>query len=304
MADKKISQLTEKETLVGNDVITILDSEDSNANKKAKVSAVDTLVSTYTGTAPIDITSKVVSIATADATTTGALSSTDWGTFNGKQDVITASAPLDLTSNTLTIATADTSTNGALTSTDWNTFNGKQDAITASAPLDLTSNTLTIATADTSTNGALTSTDWNTFNGKQDVITASAPLDLTSNTLTIATADTNTSGAISSTDWNTFNGKAAIQTVTNDTSSTTATLELDANKLYVFETALTALTISSIPSGTYETEIQFTTDTGFTFTDNALTNKWLGVDAPTFEANKTYIIAIKNGYAVLGKVGA
>jgi nicotinamide mononucleotide (NMN) deamidase PncC len=300
----KISALSEKQTLVGNDVITILDSEDSNANKKAKVSAVDTLVSTYTGTAPIDITSKVVSIATANTNTSGALTSTDWNTFNGKQDVITASAPLDLTSNTLTIATADASTTGALSSTDWGTFNGKQDAITASAPLDLTSNTLTIATADASTTGALSSTDWGTFNGKQDAITASAPLDLTSNTLTIATADTNTSGAISSTDWNTFNSKANAQEVIADAENTTAILELASNTLYTFSEPLTALTISSIPSGTYETEIQFTADTGFTFTDNALTNKWLGVDAPTFEDGSSYVIAIKNGYGVCAKVGA
>ena len=60
----------------------------------------------------------------------------------------------------------------------------------------------------------------------------------------------------------------------------------------------------SIPTGTYETEIQFTTDTGFTFTDNALTNKWLGVDAPTFEDGSSYVIAVKNGYAVCAKVGA
>ena len=180
MADQKISQLTEKQTLVGNDIITILDSEDSNANKKAKVSAV-TALSTYIATTPIDITSNVVSISTAS---------------------------------------------------------------------------------------------------------------------------TNTNGALTSTDWNTFNGKASAQAVVADTSSTTATLALASNTLYTFATALTALTISSIPTGTYETEIQFTTGSSFTFTATDFANRWIGIDSPTFEANKTYIIAIKNGYAVLGKVGA
>ena len=222
MADQKISQLTEKQTLVGNDIITILDSEDSNANKKAKVSAVDTLVSTYTGTAPIDITSKVVSIATAN----------------------------------------------------------------------------------TNTNGALTSTDWNTFNGKQDAITASAPLDLTSNTLTIATADATTTGALSSTDWSTFNSKANAQQVIADTENTTATLTLASNTLYTFSEPLTSLTISSLASGTFENEIQFTAGEEFTLTAEALAGKWLGFDEPTFTEGKTYIIKIKNGYGITYKVGA
>ena len=76
MADQKISQLTEKATLVGNDIITILDSQNGNTNKKAKVSAV-TALSTYTATSPIDITSNVVSISTASTNTNGALTSTD-----------------------------------------------------------------------------------------------------------------------------------------------------------------------------------------------------------------------------------
>lgn len=181
MVDQKISQLTEKQTLVGNDVITILDSEDNNTNKKAKVSAVNTLVSTYTGTAPINITGKVVSIATADATTTGALSSTDWSTFNAK---------------------------------------------------------------------------------------------------------------------------AGAQQVIADTENTTATLELASNTLYTFSEPLTALTISSLASGTYENEIQFIADEEFTLTAEALTGKWLGVDEPTFTAGETYIIKIKNGYAISYKVGA
>lgn len=179
MADQKISQLTEKATLVGNDIITILDSENGNANKKAKVSAV-TALSTYTATSPIDITSNVVSISTAS----------------------------------------------------------------------------------TSTNGALTSTDWNTFNGK-----------------------------------------AAVQQVVNK-SVTTDSLALASNTVYKYSNALTSLTITSIPSDTYEVELQFTTDSSFTFTATPLANKWIGVASPTFDANTSYVIAIKNGYAVLGKVGA
>ena len=176
MADQKISQLTEKATLVGNDIITILDSQNGNANKKAKVSAV-TALSTYTATSPIDITSNVVSISTAS---------------------------------------------------------------------------------------------------------------------------TNTNGALTSTDWNTFNGKATVQQVVNKT-VTTDSLALASNTVYKYSNALTALTISSIPNDTYETEIQFTTGSGFTFTDNALTNKWIG-GAPTFEDSKSYVIVVKNGLGAWGEI--
>lgn len=190
MADQKISQLTEKTTLVGNDVITILDSEASNANKKAKISAV-TALSTYTASAPLDITNKAISIAQSD---------------------------------------------------------------------------------------------------------------------------TSTDGYLSSTDWNKFNQKAVYQTLSEDTTSTTASLAVDNvnfyNKLYRYTQPLTELTLSGAPIETtassyrYETEIQFTTGATFTFTASGFANRWIGIDAPTFDVSTTYVIAIKNGYAVLGKVGA
>jgi hypothetical protein len=74
----------------------------------------------------------------ATAFNTGLLSSTDWNTFNNKQNAL---------------SNASTSTHGILTSTDWNTFNNKQNAL---------------SNASTSTNGILTSTDWNTFNNKSN----------------------------------------------------------------------------------------------------------------------------------------
>lgn len=190
MADQKISQLTEKTTLVADDVITILDSQNNNANKKAKISAV-TALSTYTASAPIDITNKIVSIPQADNDTDGYLSAANWVTFNSK---------------------------------------------------------------------------------------------------------------------------ANTQSLVEDTSSTIPSLAVNTsgfyNKLYRYTEPLTSLTLNGAPIETtgstyrYETEIQFTTGSSFTFTADGLVGKWIGIDAPSFDANTDYIIAIKNGYAVLGKVGA
>ena len=57
-------------------------------------------------------------LPTASASNRGALSSTDWSTFNGKQNALPA---------------ATTSVDGYLTATDWNTFNNKGYAINLGA---------------------------------------------------------------------------------------------------------------------------------------------------------------------------
>lgn len=58
MTDLKISQLQEKTSLVGNDVITILDSEDSNHNKKAKSDVINAYVFGETSTNVQGLTAK------------------------------------------------------------------------------------------------------------------------------------------------------------------------------------------------------------------------------------------------------
>lgn len=234
MADAKISQLTEKQTLANDDLLVIVS---SNNNYKLKGSTVKTYA-------------------------------------QGGLATVATSGDYDDLTNKPAIPTVN---NATLTVTQNGTSAG---TFTANASSDVT-----IAITETVQN-------------------ASSPLSISSNTISIATASTSGAGALSSTDWDTFNGKANTQSVVADTTNTTATLALSSNTLYTFSEPLTALTISSIPTGTYETEIQFTTDTGFTFTDNALTNKWLGVDAPTFEDGSSYVIAVKNGYAVSAKVGA
>lgn len=74
--------------------------------------------------------SGTVGITQATSTTSGYLSSTDWSTFNGKQNALSVNAPLTLVGSTLSITQSTTSTNGYLSSIDWNTFNNKQATIT------------------------------------------------------------------------------------------------------------------------------------------------------------------------------
>ena len=82
-------------------------------------------------------------LGTASATTTGALTSTDWSTFNAKQPAgsyalqsltLTATSPItgggDLSTNrSFGCQAASGSQAGCLSSTDWTTFNSKQAAL-------------------------------------------------------------------------------------------------------------------------------------------------------------------------------
>ena len=158
-----------------------------------------------------------LNIPVASASNTGKLSSTDWTTFNSKEDALTKGDLTETTSSVLTItggtnavigsgttiavSQATTSTNGYLSSTDWNTFNNKQNALTFGDLTETTSSILTItggtgsvigsgttiavAQANASTSGFLSSTDWNTFNNK------------TSNTGTVTSVGISSGGGLS-----------------------------------------------------------------------------------------------------------
>ena len=74
-----------------------------------------------------------LNVPTASATNRGALSSTDWSTFNNKVTSVSATAPITSTGGTtptIAIPVASASANGYLSSTDWSTFNGKAPAFT------------------------------------------------------------------------------------------------------------------------------------------------------------------------------
>jgi hypothetical protein len=126
-------------------------------------------------------------VPTASATNRGALSSTDWTTFNSKEPALTKGNLTEATSAILTItggtgavigtgtsiqvAQSGVSTSGFLSSTDWTTFNSKQSALTFSVPLVNTSGTVSIPAATSLVDGYLSATDFATFNGKQNAIT-------------------------------------------------------------------------------------------------------------------------------------
>lgn len=81
-------------------------------------------------------------LGAASASQDGYLTSTDWSTFNSKENTLTFSSPLSRTTNTISIPVATSSVNGYLSSTDWTTFNSKQSALTNPITGTGTTNTL------------------------------------------------------------------------------------------------------------------------------------------------------------------
>ncbi len=91
----------------------------SAANFRSDIGAGSVTTVTVAAGTPLSIqnntTTPEISMAAASGSVNGYLSSTDWTTFNGKQNAL---------------GNASASVSGILTSTDWFTFNSKQNALT------------------------------------------------------------------------------------------------------------------------------------------------------------------------------
>jgi hypothetical protein len=118
----------------------------ANTNVAANTAARHNAVTLGTANG-LSLSTQVLSLGLASTSTTGALSSTDWNTFNNKTSntgtvtsvglssatsgVTIGSTPITTSGTiTLAIATASGSAQGLLSSTDWTTFNNKQNALT------------------------------------------------------------------------------------------------------------------------------------------------------------------------------
>jgi len=140
----------------------------SNTLNIPQYQAAGTYVTSVTGTSPIVSsggTTPAISIPAATSSVNGYLSSTDWGTFNGKESVLTFSSPLVRSTNTISIPVATTSVNGYLSSTDWTTFNNKVSTAALSGYLPLTGGTLTGALGGTSASFSSSVTAGSTSSG-------------------------------------------------------------------------------------------------------------------------------------------
>jgi hypothetical protein len=188
------------------------------------VGTVTSVSSLTLGTTGTDLNSSVTNSTTtpvitlnvpnASATNRGALTSSDWSLFNGKENALTFSAPLSRSVNTISIPAATTSVSGHLTSTDWNTFNNKQNTISfgaiGSTPnangASIASSVITLQPANASFGGIVT-TGTQTFSGLKTFSTSPQITTVTASTSNYRLATRNqTSGALEEIDLGTING--------------------------------------------------------------------------------------------------
>jgi hypothetical protein len=158
----------------------------------------------------LSLSTQALSLGLASTSATGALSSTDWNTFNLKQAALTLTTTGTSGAATLVGATLNIPNYNSMvypsagialsTGTAWGTSITDNSAnwntaytnriTSATAPLSIISNVIAMSEATGSVDGYLSRFDWTTFNNKQATITltttgTSGAATFTSNTLNI-----------------------------------------------------------------------------------------------------------------------
>ena len=140
-----ISIPTNKSALVvwnGSDFVTAVSPSSSGTVTSVAALTLGTSGTDVSSTVANGTTTPVITLnlPTASATNRGALSSTDWSTFNGKQAAL---------------GTASASVSGILSSTDWSTFNGKLATAGGTMTGNLTLDAYTEKVATLATSGTI-----------------------------------------------------------------------------------------------------------------------------------------------------
>ena len=115
----------------------------------------------------LSLSTQQLSLALASGSTTGALSSTDWTTFNSKQAALNGTGFVKISGTTISY---DNSTY-YLASNPSNYITLTSLSGTSPISYNNTTGAISISQASGTTNGYLSSTDWNTFNNKQNALT-------------------------------------------------------------------------------------------------------------------------------------
>jgi len=202
-------------------------------NGSTAVTIANTGVLSVTGTAPVVSSggqNPAISMAAANTTTNGYLTSTDWNTFNGKGSgsvtSVAATVPAFLsvsgspitTSGTLAFTYSGTALPVANGGTGQISYTDGQLLIGNTTGNTLTKTTLTAGTGISITNGAGSISIASSVTPVTSV-TGTAPVVSSGGTtpaISMAAATTSVNGYLTSTDWTTFNGKqAALVSGTN-----------------------------------------------------------------------------------------
>lgn len=157
---------------------TTFNSKEPALTKGNLTEATSAVLTITGGTNAVIGTGTTIQVAQSGASTSGFLSSTDWNTFNGKQNAITltttgSTGAATLIGATLNIPNYADQFVGTVTSVAALTL-GTTGTDLSSTVINGTTTpviTLQVPTASATNRGALSSADWTTFNSKQAAIT-------------------------------------------------------------------------------------------------------------------------------------
>ena len=303
---------------------TITNSSPSSGGTVTSVAALtlgtsgsDLSSSVATGTTTPVIT---LNVPSASASNRGALTSTDWSTFNSKGSGSVTSVGMSLPTG-LSISGSPITTSGTLAvsltsgyfipttteQTNWNTAYSNR-ITSANTPLSISSNTVSISQANGSTSGYLSSTDWTTFNNKQSGTVTSVALSVPTG-LSISGSPITTSGTLAltltsgyvipttteETNWNTAYTNR-ITSLTTTGSNGAATLVSNTLNIPTYINSWRTMTPSSSASGRY-----YTTPCGSQAQASVVNiNTGVGMWGIPFPVGDTAVTATKIGMATDG----
>ena len=191
----------------------------------------------------LSLSTQALSLALASTSATGALSSTDWNTFNLKQAALNGTGFVKATGTTISYDNSTYALDSAVVhNTGTETIGGLKTftLVPSSTTYSITNGLTSTGTVDKIAGGLsgtgdivwLTSARVLAFIGLSSAVTSvTASLPLSSSggatpNITISQATTSANGYLSSTDWNTFNGKQAALTIGNITSADTSIMTI------------------------------------------------------------------------------
>ena len=179
----------------------------------------------------LNITGSTLTIGLSSSSNTGALSNTDWSTFNSKQPAgsyitaltgdATASGPGSAVLTLATVATPGTYTSVSVNAKGLVTAGTSPSivaSVTASAPIT--------SSGGTAPNIAITGSSLTEATSSVLTITGGSASQLTATTIQVAQAGASTSGYLPTTDWNTFNNKQSTLTFSDSLVNSGGTVTL------------------------------------------------------------------------------
>jgi hypothetical protein len=179
---------------------------DVAANTAARHSAVT--LGTANG---LSLSTQALSLALASTSATGALSSTDWNTFNLKQAALSGTGFVKISGSTISYDNSTyylasnpngyTTNVGTVTSVSALTLGTTGTDLSSTVATGTTTPviTLNVPTASATNRGALSSADWSTFNGKQAALSGTGFVKISGTTISYDNSTYLTTSAAAST---------------------------------------------------------------------------------------------------------